>query len=186
LHYYGIDRKEDVMFANRSATMKVVRSLSPIVILPGFFCVVLPFVLNHFLLHIALGTPIHLFPLIFVAGAFLMIAYCQSVFWIHGDGTFSPWDPPARLVIYGPYRYIKNPIYVSVVLILLSYAAIYESLWLLAYALVFFTYINTVDLFVEEPILRNKFGADYIDYGRQVKRWIPRLRPYAGAASHPN
>jgi protein-S-isoprenylcysteine O-methyltransferase Ste14 len=181
-----IGREEDVMLANQSVAMKVVRSLSPIIILPGFFCVVLPLVLNRFLFRIALGSPIHLSPLIIVAAAFLMIAYCQAVFWIHGDGTFAPWDPPARLVIYGPYRYVKNPIYVSVVLILLSYAAMYKSLWLLAYAVVFFAYINTVDFVVEEPILRNKFGADYADYGRQVKRWIPRLRPYAGATSHRN
>jgi protein-S-isoprenylcysteine O-methyltransferase Ste14 len=181
-----IDRKEDVMFTNRGVTMNVVRSLSPIVILPGFFCVVLPLVLNHFLFSIALGSPAHVFPLVVVVGAFLMIAYCQMVFWIHGDGTFAPWDPPARLVIYGPYRYIRNPIYVSVVLTLLSYSVMYESLWLLAYAIVFFSYINTVDFLVEEPILRNKFGADYVDYGRQVKRWIPRITPYAGAAPQQN
>ena len=95
-----------------------------------------------------------------------------------GEGTLAPWDPTQRLVVSGPYRYVRNPMITGVVLVLLGEAALLGSPGILVWALVFFG-INAVWFpRVEEPGLVRRFGADYEEYSRNVPRWVPRRRPW--------
>lgn len=101
--------------------------------------------------------------------------WCAWDFAFAGRGTPAPIDPPKLLVARGLYRFVRNPMYVSVVLVLLGESMLFESLGLLRYALVVWVFFHLFVVFYEEPTLRNKFGASYKDYCEAVPRWIPRL-----------
>lgn len=108
-----------------------------------------------------------------LAGAALAL-WCVLAFATLGNGTPAPFDPPRRLVVRGPYRSVRNPMYLGAGLALLGAALAYGSLALAGYAAVLGV---TVQLFVryhEEPRLRRSFGADYEEYRARVGRWWPR------------
>jgi protein-S-isoprenylcysteine O-methyltransferase Ste14 len=109
-----------------------------------------------------------------------ILAKCAWDFAVVGLGTPAPIDPPKSLVVNGLYRFVRNPMYVGVDLVLFSEAALFRSLRLLEYALVvgasFFLFV----LAYEEPTLRRKFGASYQAYCAAVPRWIPRITPWSG------
>ena len=94
-----------------------------------------------------------------------------------GRGTPAPVAPPARLVVTGPYRHVRNPMYLGVVAMILGQAMILGSRAVLAYGGIAAVAFHLFVLLYEEPNLRARFGAEYIAYCRQVGRWIPRLTP---------
>ena len=95
-----------------------------------------------------------------------------------GDGTLAPWDPPRRLVVRGPYRFVRNPMISGVIFVLFSEALILRSLPLAAWAATFLV-INLIYIpLSEEPMLRARFGDDYEEYCRHVRRFLPRVRPW--------
>lgn len=112
-------------------------------------------------------------------GVALML-WCWTEFARRGRGTPAPFDPPRRLVVAGPYRYVRNPMYVAAILVILGQAALYASLPLVEYAVVFAGLSFAFVVVYEEQTLAQRFGADYAAYRRAVRRWIPRLSPYAG------
>jgi protein-S-isoprenylcysteine O-methyltransferase Ste14 len=96
------------------------------------------------------------------------------LFAVVGRGTPGPWDAPRRFVAVGPYRWVRNPIYVAALLVVLGEAWLFLSLPLLVYA---GTMAISCHLFViayEERTLRRRFGEAYVEYLRTVPRWIPR------------
>jgi protein-S-isoprenylcysteine O-methyltransferase Ste14 len=94
-----------------------------------------------------------------------------------GKGTLSPLDPARHLVINGLYRYVRNPMYVGVMIILAGEAVWFWSLTLVLYAIVVFVLFNVFIIIYEEPYLRKQFGESYDRYRERVGRWIPG-RPY--------
>lgn len=107
-----------------------------------------------------------------VGGAALAV-WCILSFAVIGRGTPAPFDPPRRLVIRGPYRYVRNPMYLGAGLALAGAALFYQSGVLLAYAGVFLLVMHLFVLGYEEPALRRTFGEDYEAYRRKVRRWLP-------------
>ena len=106
------------------------------------------------------------------AGAAVAL-WCVFTFaWI-GRGTPAPFDPPRRLVIRGPYRFVRNPMYIGAGLALAGAALFYESAPLLAYAGLFLLSSHVFVVWYEEPTLRRTFGEEYEAYCRQVRRWWP-------------
>jgi len=108
------------------------------------------------------------------AGAALLIA-CIWEFAHAGRGTLAPVDPPRRLVVRGPYRYVRNPMYVSVTVIIIGEVLLTRSGALAVYGAVWFAMVNLFVLGYEEPTLRRRFGESYERYTREVGRWIPRF-----------
>ena len=103
-----------------------------------------------------------------------------------GKGTLAPWDPPRRLVVSGPYRYVRNPMISGVVFVLFGEAFVLLSRSHLGWAFTFFV-INAVYIpLLEEPQLKRRFGASYAEYCRHVPRLLPRLRPWTPTASEAN
>jgi protein-S-isoprenylcysteine O-methyltransferase Ste14 len=115
--------------------------------------------------------------LLLVLGAALML-WCWAEFVTRGRGTPAPYDPPRRLVVVGPYRHVRNPMYVAGALIILGQAALYASTGLLWYAAAFVVAAHVFVVAYEEQTLADRFGADYAAYRGAVGRWLPRLRPY--------
>jgi protein-S-isoprenylcysteine O-methyltransferase Ste14 len=96
-----------------------------------------------------------------------------------GEGTLAPWDPPQRLVVRGPYRYVRNPMISGVVLFLFGEALVLLSLPHAAWAAAFLALNSIYIPWVEEPQLARRFGESYREYCRHVPRVIPRLRPWS-------
>jgi protein-S-isoprenylcysteine O-methyltransferase Ste14 len=108
------------------------------------------------------------------AGAAIAL-WCIFTFASLGKGTPAPFDPPRRLVIRGPYRFVRNPMYIGAGLTLASAALFYRSWPLLGYAGFFLLATHFFVVAYEEPTLRRSFGPDYEAYCRQVRRWWPSL-----------
>ncbi len=101
--------------------------------------------------------------------------WCVLTFALVGKGTPAPFDPPRRLVVAGPYRFVRNPMYIGGGLALAGAAIFYQSLPLFGYTALFFIAAHLFVALYEEPTLRQTFGADYETYSRRVHRWWPRL-----------
>jgi protein-S-isoprenylcysteine O-methyltransferase Ste14 len=97
-------------------------------------------------------------------------------FLIQGRGTPAPIDPPREMVATGFYRYVRNPMYVGVLGIIIGHFFWFGYWNLLVYALIVFLAFHTFVTYYEEPDLRRRFGASYENYLREVPRWIPRFR----------
>ena len=99
-------------------------------------------------------------------------------FALHGLGTPAPIAPPQRLVITGLYRYVRNPMYVAVLLLILGQGLLFGSVSLLEYGIVVWLGFFAFVLFYEEPTLRAQFGDEYREFCANVPRWLPRLTPW--------
>ena len=100
---------------------------------------------------------------------------CFKRFAVEGVGTPAPVAPTEYLVGSGPYRYVRNPMYLAVVSTILGQGILLGSLALLAYASVVWLLFHVFVRAYEEPILRKQFGESYRNYQARVGRWWPRL-----------
>jgi protein-S-isoprenylcysteine O-methyltransferase Ste14 len=100
--------------------------------------------------------------------------WCAWDFATFGGGTPLPLDAPKRLVARGLYRFVRNPMYVGVLLAILGQALCFGSVPTLWYALAIALFFHSFVVFYEEPALRRKFGESYAEYTKTVPRWIPK------------
>ena len=121
--------------------------------------------------HLFAGSIIILFGL-------TIMAFTISSFIRIGKGTLAPWSPPKKLVIKGLYRYVRNPMILGVLIVLLGEALGLWSKNILVWAGEFFI-INIIYFIIyEEPSLEKRFGDEYREYKKHVSMWIPRRTPY--------
>jgi protein-S-isoprenylcysteine O-methyltransferase Ste14 len=99
--------------------------------------------------------------------------WCLWEFALTGRGTPAPIDPPRHLAVRGPYRFVRNPMYVSVVSVVLGWAAYLHSTEVFLYAIVLAGAFHLFVVSVEEPTLQRKFGESYTHYRHAVRRWLP-------------
>jgi len=111
--------------------------------------------------------------LVFLAAGAAGYFWCLWEFAITGRGTPAPIDPPRHLVVRGPYRFVRNPIYVSAVAVVLGWAAYFHSTEVFLYAIVLAGAFHFFVTAVEEPTLQHKFGDSYTHYRHTVRRWLP-------------
>lgn len=119
-----------------------------------------------------------------LAGGALAV-WCVVSFALIGKGTPAPFDPPRRLVVAGPYRYVRNPMYLGAGTALLGATLYYRSLALLGYAVLFFGATHLFVVWYEEPTLERRFGAGYQAYRASVRRWLPRRTPLGNHGAPP-
>src|ERR671915_272612 len=119
-----------------------------------------------------------------VLGGVLLVASLIALvrafvrFVVEGFGTPAPVVAPERLVVGGVYRYVRNPMYVAVLAVIVGQSLLLGQLGLLLYAGVTWVAVAAFVRFYEEPTLTRRFGADYEAYRRAVPAWWPRLRPW--------
>ena len=150
--------------------MLLIRSLLAAALLPGTVTIIVPWLI----LGRGASTGAHWPGLVLVALGAAILFRCIWEFAVSGRGTLAPIDPPTRLVVNGLYRYVRNPMYVGVVLILAGEAWVFWSGGLAIYAGGFFAVANLFIVVHEEPALRRKFGESYDEYMRTVPRWVPK------------
>ena len=114
--------------------------------------------------------------LIAAGAAFVLHAFWRFV--SEGIGTPAPVAAPQRLVVGGVYRYVRNPMYVAVLAMIVGQALLLGRSVLLAYAVVLWVIFASFVRLYEEPTLSERFGADYEAYRSHVPAWLPRLRPW--------
>lgn len=107
-----------------------------------------------------------------VGGAALAL-WCVITFAFVGGGTPLPFDPPRRLVVRGPYRFVRNPMAIGVALALAGAALYYQSVGLMTLLGLFVLVIHLFVVLYEEPTLRRMFGDEYEAYSSRVRRWWP-------------
>jgi protein-S-isoprenylcysteine O-methyltransferase Ste14 len=161
----------------RPSVWLAVRSLLWTILLPGFFAGYLPW--RFF----GLGrapfepfSPASVIGLLAIVLGAMLLATCIVEFARSGRGTLSPVDPPRHLVVRGLYRYVRNPMYLSVTTIVLGEVLLTRSRALAVYWAIWFLGANLFVMGYEEPTLRRRFGSSYDQYTRHVGRWIPRFR----------
>jgi len=111
-----------------------------------------------------------------IAAGAALYAWCVWNFAAVGDGTPGLWDAPARVVATGPYRWVRNPIYIAALLVVLGQAWLLRSLPVLVYAVGMAAFCHLFVTGYEERRLGRRFGSAYAEYRRTVPRWIPRVR----------
>jgi len=119
----------------------------------------------------------HVLAVLCMLAGLLILLTCIWQTAYFGRGTLAPIDEPKSLVVQGLYRFVRNPMYLGVLLILLSETWLFGSMTLLLYTSIWFLVINLIVLFYEEPNLSTKHGGGYRLYCQSVRRWMPG-RPY--------
>ena len=147
---------------------------------PGVVAGVVPWWLTRWEVH----EPLPYWALLRVVGVALVaigvggLLHAFARFVVEGLGTPAPVAPTERLVVGGLYRYVRNPMYLAVLAVIVGQALLLGRLELLVYAVVLFTAFVAFVHWYEEPTLRRRFGAEYEEYSRAVPGWWPRLRPW--------
>jgi len=159
-----------------SSLRLALRSLLWTILFPGLVAGYLPwryFGLSHVV--IEPSHPRHLPALAAIGIGVVLLGACIWEFARRGRGTLAPVDPPTELVVQGLYRYVRNPMYLSVSVIVLGEALLMGSKALLIYWAVWFVVVNLFVMGYEEPALLRRFGPAYERYRATVGRWWPRL-----------
>jgi protein-S-isoprenylcysteine O-methyltransferase Ste14 len=102
--------------------------------------------------------------------------WCVWDFASFGRGTPAPLDAPKKLVVRGLYRFVRNPMYVGVLSVILGFAALFQTASLVVYAALVASCFHAFILLYEEPHLEREFGAEYAAYKARAGRWLPNLR----------
>ena len=162
--------------------------IKTIIVLPGTVLVFIPAVIllatqdSKFLPEPASQGQIWFWIALFAAIVGLTVSvWTATLFVTFGRGTPAPWNPPKRLVIRGPYRHVRNPMILGVLLLLFAEAILLQSWPIAVWMTVFFIGNAIYFPLVEEKGLEKRFGNEYRIYKAQVPRWIPRLRPWRHA-----
>jgi protein-S-isoprenylcysteine O-methyltransferase Ste14 len=123
-------------------------------------------------------TVVKVFGVLLCLSGLSLFVYTVLLFRRIGKGTLAPWTPTQKLVVYGPYRYCRNPMITGVFFILIGESLFFHSPSILIWSGVFFLINTTYFILKEEPDLHKRFGDEYLVYKRNVPRWIPKLTPY--------
>ncbi len=123
-----------------------------------------------------------LVPVAVVAGLLILsgvvVLLDAFVRFARADGTPAPPAPTAHLVVVGPYRFVRNPMYVAVAAIILGQALLFGTWGVLIYLALALAAVALFVRFYEEPTLERTYGDEYRTYRANVRAWIPRLRPW--------
>lgn len=125
--------------------------------------------------------PLRLMGGLLVLSGTTLLVVCFARFALEGAGTPAPVAPTERLVIGGPYRHVRNPMYLSVLAIICGQALWLGQRGLLAYGLAVLAAVASFVHWYEEPTLQARYGSAYEAYRRAVPGWWPRRRPWGGA-----
>lgn len=154
--------------------MLFLRALLSFVALPVVVAGIVPWVLAH------AGGGLRARPAALLLGGLglALLLTCTVEFAMRGRGTLAPWDPPRALVERGPYRFVRNPMYLGVLALLVGWAVAAHDPWSWGWAALVAAAFHARVVRWEEPRLEQSFGDSWRAYRERVPRWWPRLRPW--------
>ena len=154
-----------------------------LVIAPGSIAVLFPYWIDRW----QMSPPLlglfafRAFGVLLICAGLPLLLDSFARFALVGFGTPAPVAPPEHLVVSGLYRYVRNPMHVAVLSLIFGQGLLFGSVQVLKYGLAVAAGFHLFVLLYEELALRNKFGNEYDNYCRNVRRWWPRLRPWKSA-----
>lgn len=152
------------------------RAAFAVIVLPGVMGFLLPLAVIEPVWRREIAVPAGL--AIVGAGAVLLFQ-CVREFYVAGKGTLAPWSPPTHLVVTGPYRWSRNPIYIAMLVVLIGWTVTYWSGDLALYTVLMFVLFHIRTIVGEEPRLAREFGGEWQRYVKRAPRWI-RFAPPGG------
>jgi protein-S-isoprenylcysteine O-methyltransferase Ste14 len=157
------------------ALVPILKTLLFTIFVPGVVAVYVPYLLLGRTYQPHHGPLVWMGDLCILGGAFIYFR-CAWEFAVHGLGTPAPIAPTKFLVVRGLHRYVRNPMYIGVLLVILGQAVLFDAPRLAAYGTLCILIAHLFVISYEEPTLRRQFGESYEQYLRAVPRWIPRIR----------
>ncbi|MDR2067363.1 MAG: isoprenylcysteine carboxylmethyltransferase family protein, partial [Holosporaceae bacterium] len=174
-------KKRTILYDIKNREIEMLwRWIKTVILLPLNVLVIVPLLILYFsdfhwktqnILYLIIGT------FLMIVGLFLA-GWTMRLFVEIGKGTAAPWDPPKKLVVAGPYCYVRNPMITSVLIMLIAESLLFCSWHIFAWFIVFFLGNTVYFPFFEEKDLEKRFGNDYLQYKCNVPRWIPRLNAW--------
>ena len=165
--------------------MKRKEYLKVVLILPGNVLITIPLLIflftrnSHSYYLVSPQNFLFYVAMFFLAlGLLLAIWSVQTFYTKGGDGTPGPWRPVSNLIISGPYLYVRNPMIIGVINLLLFESALFASIPMLLWAIVFFICNIVYFKNIEEKDLIKRFGVEYEDYKNKVSMLFPKFTPY--------
>jgi protein-S-isoprenylcysteine O-methyltransferase Ste14 len=152
---------------------------------PGFLLVYIPWWMTRFRIPPEGPAWQWVIAIAMVLTGFVPLISSMYRFVVVGRGTLVPGVPTEHLVVSGLYRYVRNPMYVGVLLSLVGEAILFRSRDIVLEGLIAWLASHLFILVYEEPTLARRFPVEYPRYKRNVPRWLPRLTPWSDASSHP-
>lgn len=158
-------------------TWSIVGSVLFLALAPGTVAVFVPYWISRW--RFAIG-PMAWLPLRVLGGLLIAIGAAGLLdsfarFALKGLGTPAPVFPTQHLVVSGLYRYVRNPMYVAVVALIVGQGFLFGNIHVLEYGAIVWLVTHVFVLGYEEPTLRRTFGPEYEAFCANVPRWIPRL-----------
>ena len=151
------------------AGLMFTRALIAFLALPGIVAFAIPATWLWYTGHTHLAQPLGL---ILLALGTVALLWCVRDFYVSGRGTLAPWAPPERLVVVGLYRYSRNPMYVSVALVLIGWTVSFASTGLFVYTFAVAIAFHLRVVLGEEPWLARTHGSEWEQYVTRVRRWF--------------
>jgi protein-S-isoprenylcysteine O-methyltransferase Ste14 len=165
-------------------TAAIVVTAAFLVLAPGTVVGLVPWWISRWQMRAAfLGfAPFRVIGVLLIAAGLPVLLESFARFALQGVGTPAPVFPTRRLVVTGFYRFVRNPMYVAVVSLILGQALLLGDVHVLEYAGVAWLVAHLFVLAYEEPTLRRTYGAEYTAFCAHVPRWVPRLTPWRGGS----
>ncbi|MGO9462822.1 MAG: methyltransferase family protein [Isosphaeraceae bacterium] len=151
-----------------------------LVLAPGTVAGFVPWYISRWQAHAAFPgfAACQLLGALLIAAGIPVLLESFGRFALQGIGTPAPIFPTRHLVVKGFYRYVRNPMYVAIVSLILGQGLLLGDIRILVYAMLVWLVMHLFVLFYEEPTLRRSFGVDYDTFCAHVPRWIPRVAPW--------
>ena len=147
------------------------RAVLAFILLPGIIAIGLPLLIGYF---DPWGNPFFLPGIIVIFTGIILLIWCIRDFLVYGKGTLAPWNSPKDLVVNGLYRFVRNPMYESVLLLVLGWGIFFLSINIILYDIFLFIAFHIRVFRIEEPRLKKQFGKSWEIYKEKVSRWLPR------------
>lgn len=150
-----------------------------LVLAPGTVAGYVPWLICHWRVHAPFPgfTFLRVIGAVLILGGSVVLLECFARFALQGIGTPAPVFPTKRLVVKGLYRFVRNPMYISVLAVMIGQALWFGSIGIVLWAATAWLVAHFFVMGYEEPTLRRSYGAEYENYCAHVPRWIPRLTP---------
>lgn len=148
-----------------------VRAAVAFLMLPGIFAFFVPILIGY---ADPWGNQIFVPAILILGVGTIIVMWCIRDFYYSGIGTLAPWSPPTNLVVVGLYRFVRNPMYLGILLIVLGWAIFFRSPLLVIYNVSLLLLFHLRVVKKEEPWLHKRFGLSWEDYQKHVPRWFPR------------
>lgn len=163
-------------------TQALIGSGAFLVIAPGTMAGLIPWLITHWRIQDGASVTLSIIGAVLVVISLAMLIECFVRFAM-ANGTPAPVAPTRHLVVTGLYRFVRNPMYVAVLGLILGQLLLFGNAALLAYAVVFWLIVHVFVLSYEEPTLQRAYAEEYELYAKHVPRWFPRLTPWLGPTS---